>query len=56
LWSLAQYLGGDAPKFVEHMAVEQRRQLHNVLRKLISDPERAERAIASFEKEMEKKK
>ncbi|MGA7025739.1 MAG: Arc family DNA-binding protein [Pseudolabrys sp.] len=56
LWSLAQYLGGDAPKFVEHMAVEQRRQLHNVLRKLISDPERAERSIASFEKEMEKKK
>jgi hypothetical protein len=55
LWGLAQYLGGNAPKFVEHMAVEQRRQLHNVLRQLIGDPEVAEQAIASFDKKMEKK-
>jgi len=53
LWSLAQYLGGEAPKFVEHMAAEQTRILHNVLRKLIADPEQAARAIANFEKKRE---
>jgi Arc-like DNA binding domain len=56
LWALAQYLGGDAQKHVEHMAAHQREVLHNVLRKLIADPEGAERAIASFEKSMEGKR
>jgi hypothetical protein len=53
LWGLAHYLGGEAPKFVEHMAVEQRQTLHNVLRALISDPEAAAKAIERFEKSME---
>jgi Arc-like DNA binding domain len=55
LWGLAQYLGGDAQKQVEHMAVEQRRQIHNVLRALIADPEKAAQAIANFDKGMEEK-
>ena len=53
LWGLAQYLGGDAQKHVEHMAVQQRETIHNVLRALIADPEKAARAIASFDKGME---
>ena len=53
LWGLAQYLGGDAQKHVEHMAVHQREVMHNVLRALIADPEKAARAIASFDKGME---
>jgi hypothetical protein len=53
LWGLAHYLGGEAPKFVEHMAAHQRQVLHNVLRALMSDPEAAARAIAKFEKEAE---
>ena len=53
LWGLAQYLGGDAQKHVEHMAVHQREMMHNVLRALIADPEKAARAIASFDKGME---
>src|SRR6516165_4257597 len=53
LWGLAQYLGGDAQKHVEHMAVHQREMMHNVLRALIADPEKAARAIAGFDKGME---
>jgi plasmid stability protein len=53
LWGLAHYLGGEAPKFVEHMAAHQREVLHNVLRALMSDPEAAAKAIAKFEKEAE---
>ena len=53
LWGLAQYLGGDAQKHVEHMAVQQRETIHNVLRALIADPEKAARAIANFDKGME---
>jgi hypothetical protein len=53
LWGLAQYLGGDAQKHVEHMAAHQREMMHNVLRALIADPEKAARAIASFDKGME---
>lgn len=50
LWCIAQQLGGDATKFVEHMAVEQRRIMHNVLRTLVADPAQAARAIAEFDK------
>jgi Arc-like DNA binding domain len=53
LWGLAHYLGGEAPKYVEHMAAHQRQVLHNVLRALMSDPEAAAKAIAKFEKEAE---
>jgi plasmid stability protein len=53
LWGLAHYLGGEAPKYVEHMAAHQREVLHNVLRTLISDPEAAAKAIAKFEAERE---
>jgi hypothetical protein len=53
LWGLAHYLGGEAPKFVEHMAAHQRQVLQNVLRALMSDPEAAAKAIAKFEKEGE---
>jgi len=49
LWGLAQYLGGEAPKFVEHMAAEQRRHMLNVLRALVADPEKA---LANIEKGM----
>ena len=50
LWCIAQQLGGEAPKFVEHMKVEQRRIMEEVLRKIISDPQQAAEAIASFNK------
>lgn len=53
LWGLAHYLGGEAPKFVEHMAVEQRRLIHDVLRGLIANPERAAKAIAEVEAGMD---
>jgi hypothetical protein len=53
LWGLAHYLGGEAPKFVEHMAVEQRRLIHDVLRGLIANPERAAKAIAEVEEGMD---
>jgi hypothetical protein len=53
LWGLAHYLGGEAPKFVEHMAVEQRRLIHDVLQGLIANPERAAKAIAEVEAEMD---
>jgi hypothetical protein len=53
LWGLAHYLGGEAPKFVEHMAVEQRRLVHDVLLALIKDPAQAAQAIANIEKEMD---
>ena len=53
LWGLAQYLGGDAQKHVEHMAVHQREVMHNVLRALASDPEAAAKMIAGFDKGME---
>jgi Arc-like DNA binding dprotein len=55
LWCIAQQLGGEAPKFVEHMAAEQRRVMHNVLRALIANPEEAAKAIASFDKRIEEK-
>lgn len=50
LWCIAQQLGGDAPKLVENMSVEQRRIMHNVLQALISDPDKAAQAIANFDK------
>jgi hypothetical protein len=53
LWGLAKYLGEDAQKYVEQMAVHQRQVMHNVLRALIADPEKAAQAIASFDKGME---
>jgi hypothetical protein len=54
LWGLAHYLGGEAPKkFVEHMAVEQRRLIHDVLQGLIKNPEVAARTIAEIEQEMD---
>jgi hypothetical protein len=53
LWSIARHLGDEAQTFVKHMEVEQRRTLHNVLRALIADPEKAAQAIASFDKRME---
>jgi hypothetical protein len=49
LWAIAQHLGVDAQRFVDHMAVEQRRIMHNVFRALIEDPEKAAQAIANFE-------
>jgi hypothetical protein len=52
LWCLAAQLGGE--KFVEEMALEQRRQMHNVLRALVR-PENVEKAIAKYDKEMEDK-
>ena len=55
LWCIAQQLGGDAPKYVEHMAVQQREMMHNVLRELIANPEEAAKAIASFNKATEEK-
>jgi plasmid stability protein len=56
LWGLAHYLGGEAPKFVEHMAAHQREVLHNVLRALMSDPEVAAKAIARFDREADHEK
>ena len=53
LWALAQYLGDDAQKHVEHMAVHQREVMHNVLRALARDPEAAARMIAGYDKKME---
>ena len=54
LWGLAHYLGGEAPKkFVEHMAVEQRRLIDDVLQGLIKNPEVAARTIAEIEQEMD---
>jgi len=46
LWALAQYLGEDAQKHVEHMAVHQREVMAR-------DPEAAARMIAGFDKGME---
>jgi hypothetical protein len=53
LWGLAQYLGGDAQKHVEHMAAHQRETIHNVLRALASNPEAAAKMIAGFDKRTE---
>jgi hypothetical protein len=47
---MAQQLGGDAPKFVEQMTVEQRRRMQRLLELVTKDPERAEIALAEFEK------
>jgi hypothetical protein len=53
LWGLAHYLGGEAGKYVEHMRAEQRRNMHNVLRMLMSNPEEAAKAIAGWDKATE---
>jgi len=50
LWCIAQQLGDEATKYVEHMKVEQRRIMEEVLRKIIADPQQAAEAIASFNK------
>jgi hypothetical protein len=55
LWCIAKELGGDAAKAVEQMSVEQRRIMHDVLRQLITDPEQAAQAIASFDKKTEER-
>jgi hypothetical protein len=56
LWALAHYIGDEAPKLVQRMAAEQRRQMHNVLRALITDREKAEQAIAKFDEGMGEEK
>jgi hypothetical protein len=50
LWCMAQQLGGDAHKFVEQMAVEQRRRMQRLFELVTKDPERAEKALAEIEK------
>jgi predicted transcriptional regulator len=50
LWCMAQQLGGDAHKFVEQMAVEQRRRMHRLAEIVYKDPERVEKALAEMEK------
>jgi hypothetical protein len=50
LWCVAQQLGGNAHKFVEQMAVEQRRRMQRLLELVTKDPERAEKALADIEK------
>jgi hypothetical protein len=49
LWCMAQQLGGDAHKFVEQMAVEQRRRMQRLVKIIYKDPERAEKALARIE-------
>ena len=51
LWCIAHQYGGEATKHVAHLAAEQRRVMHNVLRALVADPERAAKIIAGFDKE-----
>jgi Arc-like DNA binding domain len=53
LWGLAHYLGEEAPKFVEHMKVEQQRLMRDVLQTLIANPQDVAKMIADVDKELD---
>jgi Arc-like DNA binding domain len=48
LWAIAHHLGGEAPKFVEHLAAEQRRIMLNVMRAISANPEKAAELLKDF--------
>jgi hypothetical protein len=51
LWCIAHQLGGEAPKMVEQLAVEQRRVMKKVLRAITANPQKAAELIAKLDKD-----
>lgn len=54
LLCLAKELGAEATKYVEHMASEQRRIMHDALLALLADPKGAAEILAKLDKDTKK--